>query len=336
MFFGSLFVVDEVTLGFAASAGLMALMPVAHMRLPRTAIIATMGIGLFLVLTAETLGFLWGVWIVLVFVDGYSGHPLRAIGVSVALSAIIGVGPPYFSPDYDWFTFWTSLLFLLVASVAGWKLGVAQEENSRLRSRSEESISGLVRLLHDSVAAELSHATGRTQILIMERNTDQELVSELQAIDQSIREASNQIRGAISALSSGRELVNTEFEDLQTAFSHSVDFLEQQGYSVDWQVELDDVVPMHGIDSVISAAMKEASVNISKYGSPAVPVRLAVMSGNGISFEAINKIGDERDRWDSSRLGLKLLTQAVESYGGSAQFSEIDGYWHFSVAIPEP
>lgn len=110
--------------------------------------------------------------------------------------------------------------------------------------------------------------------------------------------------------------------------------LENEGFSVELDFgELNGTVRVNM--DLLRRAFDNLYSNLRKYADQTRPLRLVCRrEGNAVRLELINAISPQRDKKESTNIGLNTCRRIVQYHGGTFQAEETDGRFQVTVTLP--
>lgn len=110
--------------------------------------------------------------------------------------------------------------------------------------------------------------------------------------------------------------------------------LENEGFAV-----RTDFSPLNGRLQInldlLRRAFDNLYSNISKYADPAQPVELAYFrEGEHVRLTLLNRISPQRNRQESTNIGLSTCSRILQYHDGTFQAEEADGLFSVTVTLP--
>ncbi len=219
---------------------------------------------------------------------------------------------------------------LLIA--LGEQIGVALEQAGRYQQIREQAIQEeralIAREIHDGVAQALAYLNVETKLLMgmVEGNSGEEVVRELERIRSVIREAYEDVR---ELLSDFRLKVHLEKGFAFAAREYLEAFSARTGIRTPLHVE--DGVPArlpHMAEVQLLRALQEALSNVRKHAE-ASEVRVCIRAAAGSVEIVVEDNGrgfaPEMIAEDSGRLGLGIVRERLEQVGGGLGIVSVPG-----------
>jgi signal transduction histidine kinase len=218
-----------------------------------------------------------------------------------------------------------------LASRAGAQLHVSEQVTAQVRAAVQEERSRMAVELHDSLGAMLFSIGAQVRDLHGDPQTSPDLAARLERIQEQLRDAGSALRESLTALRS-----DVPAAVLPASLRSDCRAFEARSGTRARTVVLGElpVLDEHRT-AAVSAAVREALVNIEKHAQACSVMITAVANDGGVLVAVSDDGRGTASSGDGHGMGLTAARDRLEQVGGRlTSFSDEDGGWTVRAWVP--